>query len=296
MMHTLNESERLKEKFGKIFINRPEVDWNNVYEDENENLVCGKCGKKKTTLFAYPEILGLGKEEKRIYTMCDCDTKKYEEEKRAEEEQKNAERVVSLKARLALDPSLQDLSLSSFDLETNESFAKAHKRASLFVERFKEFDSKGYGIYFYGNKGTGKTSLMAAMANELIEKYRVIATFYRLQDLFDEMRRNREGVLKQMRFSSALFLDDVGTERFINGTGADLEGQSMFYDIISARLSANKPTVFSSNYTIADLEKKRGLRSASADRLFQLSTAIVKIEGESYRRIIRDENVKNLPF
>ena len=297
MTHISNEqdTQALKEKFGKHFINRS-IDWNEVFEDENGELRCKKCGKPKTKFFKYPEILGNKSEEKRIYVMCDCDKSIYEHERELEREIEKKNNIEQLKDRLNLDEGLSKMNFDYFDSDCDESFTKALFRAKAFVAHFMEFSNKGYGIYLYGNKGVGKTSIMAAMANELIERYQCCVGFFRLQDLFERMKKRREETLDMIKNVSVLFLDDVGTERFVNVEGSDLEAQSMFYDIVSARLGANKPTVFSSNFTIGELEKRRGLRSATADRLFLLSSALVKIEGESYRRKIRTEMIKNIPF
>ena len=43
------------------------------------------------------------------------------------------------------------------------------------------------------------------------------------------------------------------------------------------------PTIFTSNYSIQDLINDRGLEVKTADRIAEMSNAVIKLEGTSYR-------------
>ena len=50
-----------------------------------------------------------------------------------------------------------------------------------------------------------------------------------------------------------------------------------------------KPTIFTSNYSLQELVQDRGLLDKTVDRILEMSTAILKVEGRS-NRAKREEN------
>ena len=67
--------------------------------------------------------------------------------------------------------------------------------------------------------------------------------------------------------------------------------QEKIYDIINRRYANKMPTIFTSNYSIQDLINDRGLEVKTADRIAEMSNAVIKLEGTSYREtMLRRKN------
>ena len=98
-----------------------------------------------------------------------------------------------------------------------------------------------------------------------------------------------ENMLAEVPF---LFIDDLGTER-VQKDGQDMWLQEKIYDIVNKRYNNKKPTIFSSNNSLQQLIEEKGLMQKTVDRILEMSSAIMKVEGDSYRFKMRD---KNLPF
>ena len=69
---------------------------------------------------------------------------------------------------------------------------------------------------------------------------------------------------------------------------ASTDEKYMLYQILNARYNTRKPTVLISNFTKADFLQYIGV--AAADRLVE-SAEIWELNGESYRRELREQNV-----
>ena len=89
-----------------------------------------------------------------------------------------------------------------------------------------------------------------------------------------------------------LFIDDFGTEKVSKGN-EDLWLQGKVYDIINSRYVNNKPTIFTSNYSLRELVESRGVADKTVDRIMEM-TEIMKLEGVSYRKLLHQS--RELPF
>ena len=114
------------------------------------------------------------------------------------------------------------------------------------------------GLYIYGPTGVGKTHLIVAMANMLIEngfavKYIVVTQF--LSDLRTSYNANNnertteDEHLQLVLDAPILILDDLGAERFTDWSVEKL------YHIISYRYDRELPTLITSNYFLDRLEE-----------------------------------------
>ena len=89
-----------------------------------------------------------------------------------------------------------------------------------------------------------------------------------------------------------LFIDDIGTEA-LKKNDEDTWLQGVVFDVINKRYNNKKPTIFTSNHSIQELISQRGFMPKTVDRIIEMSSLILKIEGKSFRI----ENRKNeLPF
>jgi DNA replication protein DnaC len=172
---------------------------------------------------------------------------------------------------------------------SNKSFKIAFDRCKKYCEVAEEVLKKGYGIYLYGNSGTGKTLLTSCMANELMEKeYTVLFTnFFEILKAIRNTYNNSstetdDSIINSITEVDFLFIDDLGTESLSKNDGDNFT-QDKIFEIINKRYNKQKPTIFSSNYHIRELVGSRNFMDKTVDRINEMSSLGLKIEGESYR-------------
>lgn len=116
---------------------------------------------------------------------------------------------------------------------------------------------EGKGLYFWSEtKGSGKTMLATALANELINVHHRYVKFATSLDILDEIKAtfgrkddNAESkLLSDLVSAEFLIIDDFGTERATDWAG------ERFYQIVNKRYINKKVTFYTSNY---DLKKLR---------------------------------------
>lgn len=147
---------------------------------------------------------------------------------------------------------LIDAKLPDFKL-SNDERKEALTEANNFVEQFQ----KGQfikGLYLYGKYRTGKTFLLSAIANALIEKDIQIVFAY-FPDLVRNIKASisdntLEKRIKHLKMCDLLILDDLGGE-YMTAWFRD----EIFGPILQYRLSMGLPLLVSSNYRMKDLHK-----------------------------------------
>ncbi len=111
-------------------------------------------------------------------------------------------------------------------------------------------------LYIRGGVGVGKTRLMASLLNE--SKRNSLVSFVRVGDLVERAREllttagGYSDYLKQYKKVDVLGLDDIGAEKGSDFSRRVLQG---LYD---ARLDHKKRTLFTSNFSLGDLEEFLG--------------------------------------
>lgn len=169
----------------------------------------------------------------------------------------------------------------------SESFEKARARAQKYCEVHETCKEHGYGIYFYGDNGRGKTALMACMIHELIrlgnECY--ITSISELGDNIINKRVDLEKV-KNIAF---LFLDDIGSEKTMNGEQTTWLNDKLF-EIVAHRDKGMLPTIFSSNVQPSDL-LKNGVMKKTVERISSMSTAKLEIVTDNSYRSRKTESI-----
>lgn len=253
----------------------------NTYIGEDGLLHCTKCNGLRQT----KDIIdGFGQ---RMPVPCDC---MKEEKRKANErdEYNNKMRVLDrIRSASLLGERYKDTTFDKTDLMVNEGFLKAYNRCKRYCEISTDALVKGYGVYIYGESGVGKTHLTACMCNELINQYQqcLFTNFFEISKLIRaSWSRNTEaeGVIRKICSIDFLFIDDLGTEK-LQKNGEDNWLQEQVYDIINNRYNNKKPTIFSSNYSLNELITDRGMMQKTVDRINEMSTAIIKLQGTSYR-------------
>lgn len=242
---------------------------------EDGFLHCSECGQKIETLVEFP-LFEEGKTEMRkMRTSCKCRDKEKEEiEKRFEYEERQRQ-IMKLRGLSLMDSKLKDARFATYRVtEENE---KAFELAKKYVSRFDYMYEKGQGLMFYGDVGTGKSYVAAVIANELIERLRlvVMTSFVKLLDGAD---REDKDFIRKLNQADLLVIDDLGTER---STNYALE---RVYDIIDSRYRTGKPIIITTNLRMAEMKTCDDIRyNRIYDRIFEMCYP-EKMTGLSWRK------------
>lgn len=260
-----------------------------TYIGDDGLVYCSKCNTLRETENIIP-VFG-----RRMPIRCKCMKEASEKNDELEDYRKKMLRLDKLRSASLLGERYKDKSFDNTD-KVSEEFTKAMSRCKKYCDISDIALEKGYGIYIYGKSGTGKTHLTACMCNELISQYKqcLFTNFFEITKLikatFGSRNSEAENIIKRICEIDFLFLDDLGTES-LKKNGEDNWLQEQVYDIINKRYNNIKPTIFTSNYSLNELVAERGMMDKTVDRIMEMSTAIIKLSGESYRaRNRRKEN------
>ncbi len=129
----------------------------------------------------------------------------------------------------------------------NEQLAKAQQHAARLADGFPVVDR---GLFLLGPPGVGKTHLAVAVLRQVITTRGARGIFYDTRDLlrvirstYDPVNQTAEmDVLKPVMEADMLVLDDLGAEKTSEWVEETLNL------IVNARYSAQRTTVFTSNY------------------------------------------------
>ena len=270
------------EGLGALALHLIPMNIENTYEGEDGLLYCTKCHTRRVSKNII-EPFG-----KRMPVPCECmkEADRKQEEQKAQQEKLN--RLDKLRGASLLGERYRDAWFTKTDLNRPSDFQKAFQRCQRFCQIADQALENGWGMYIYGDSGTGKTHLTACMCNELMSQMRqcLFTNFFEISKLIKATWNGNSDaatVINRICDVDFLFLDDLGTEKLTNN-GEDNWLQGQVFDIINKRYNNNKPTIFSSNYSMNQLITDRGMMAKTVDRIGEMSTAMIKLTGESYRR------------
>jgi DNA replication protein DnaC len=151
------------------------------------------------------------------------------------------------------------------------------------------------GAYIRGPVGCGKTHIMKAILNYIIDwkiqlelqnQHAPLRPFWINMSLYlDELRHDNVEIKKRAQTATVLFIDDIGTS-----TKTDWVTDQVF-QLIDYRAERDLQTFITSNYKIADLEPFYGERVIS--RLFSMCVA-VEMVGKDHRIKQMKNNFSNI--
>ena len=202
-------------------------------------LYCGKCNAPKEY---YVEKLG-----KKMYCACSC----ADEEEKKRKEGEILSKIENLRKEcFGSDYSLFKCTFDNADGKDSDIFG----RAKYYVKEFDNYYKQGKGMLFYGGVGSGKTYLVACIANALIDKQKrcLLTDFPSINCKWNNMNE-RDKIILDLLSYDLLIIDDFGAERKTDSMA------EMVYTIIDKRLKANKPIVLTSNISKDELLNPQNL-------------------------------------
>lgn len=170
-------------------------------------------------------------------------------------------------SKLSVELPLSQCTFDSFSLDYYREDPKAHERMSVILKSCREyadnFRTHSPSLLFWGGTGLGKTHLSLAVANAVLDKgFGVVyGSAQRFAVALDRERfgrdRDDDSTSGDLKECDLLILDDLGTEF------SSAYPNAAIYDVVNARLMAERPTIISTNYGIHALEERYGERFAS---------------------------------
>jgi len=159
-----------------------------------------------------------------------------------------------------------------------------YRVATDFAKNYPNIKNKRCnGLAYTGTVGTGKTHLLAAIANFLLSKG-ISVCFVNTPSFISELRRSQfeEGRIDEQVDAisniEVVVFDDLAKEKSTEWV------QNQYYKIVNHRYINNLPTLFSTNSNMEELEEKLG--DATASRLYAMTKdRLIHIVDEDHRII-----------
>lgn len=276
--------------------------------DPPEPVPCEYCGKPRYTQGFW--MCGVIRWNFKGPERCDCPeaVAAYEQEtaerEAAENAQREAERAERMRERVreiigasGMNARFLRRTFATFQptKENHRALAACKKYADNFRDKQPGYneDPGRNGLFITGPKGTGKTHLAAAIANQLMQEGTAVVCMTMI-DLLDRIKQTFEqhqkwgasesSVLNTYKEVPLLIIDDMGKEP------ATEWAVSKIYAIINARYEAYLPTIITTNYSDSELVRRLTPKDsgdsttadATIDRLREMCAAIVTT-GDSWR-------------
>lgn len=148
------------------------------------------------------------------------------------------------------------------DINPTKNRIEIIKWIKNYYDSFDPYTTKK-GLYLHGNFGTGKTFLLAALINELKNKYGVKTEIVYVPELLRKLKENLSLVgdkLYYLENIDILLLDDIGAEKVTDWGRDEIIGT-----ILQTRMNKGMPTFFTSNLNISELETHLSLTKDHED-------------------------------
>ena len=174
------------------------------------------------------------------------------------------------------------------DIKPTKSRIEVIKWIKNYYDKFDPYKTSK-GLYLHGNFGTGKTYLIAALLNELKNKFGVSVEMVYVPELLRKLKENLNFVgdkLYYLENVNILFLDDIGAEKVTEWGRDEIIGT-----ILQTRMNMGLPTFFTSNLTMDALEKNLGITKENEDKVkarriierIKFLTDDIELLGNNYR-------------
>ncbi len=172
----------------------------------------------------------------------------------------------------------KDMTLSNFRADVyKEQKSKAEIKEACniikaYLNSFEEQKQNGMGLYLYSKvKGSGKTRMIASIANELVKNHQV--KFAVSTSIISEIRNtwrkdsqySESKLLNDLSTVDILIIDDFGTEKVVDWIN------DKYYHIINERYINKKVTMFTSNENLFTLQYDERITSRIKEKSYEIS-------------------------
>ena len=236
-------------------------------------------------------------DDKKFMARCMCECQSQAEAER-EQERKRQQAIDEFNNRSQLSMiGSRYRNIRFADATITDNNRAVYDKCRNYVNRAKEIRENNIGLYIYGDNSSGKTYLTACVCNELLWRgYRCVYT--NLATMLNEIRGSYDGqgmgeceLISRLQAYDFAFIDDLGKEfigREYNAASSKWAEEKLF-EVINARYNAQKPTIFSSNYSIAELASVLSLDKAIIERINEMATRVLKLDGDDFRTAARSD-------
>lgn len=193
-----------------------------------------------------------------------------------------------------LPNTFKNVYLSNFNInlyQNQEQIAVACNLIKIYLDNLDENLNNGMGLYIYSDtKGSGKTRMLVSLANEFLKRGMQVK-FATSIAIINEIKRtwNEEVEIGESQLLSALIntkvlmIDDFGIETYKKWI------EERFYHIINERYINKKPTFFTSNVELDNLEYDDRIKNRVLEVCYQ-----IHFPEESIRKYIANENQRKI--
>lgn len=252
---------------------------NETYVGEDGLLYCAKCHTPCEKVLPHP--LEKGKLW-RVHVMCQCEREAYEKDQ-PERAKREFEEMVSRNRMVCF----HEKQMYAMTFEADDGSVPAMEKARAYVSHWDEVRKKNVGLLFYGDVGTGKTYIAAAIANELLNQGKkvLMRDFTEISNIsaFDS-----DEYVRSLSAYDLLVLDDLGAERT-----TEFAMQNVF-NVVNRRMESGKPLIVTTNKSMDDLKNPKELTDKRIyDRILAMCTPIF-VGGNSKREKIASAHYQDL--
>ncbi len=246
-----------------------------TYTGDDNLLRCAKCDGKLETIVDFMGIT------KKVRCICKCRKAELAAEEEARKNEERLRKIEELRKTGFVDKQL----LSWTFYNDDGSHPAIMKAARNYVDNFKTLKENGKGLLLYGDVGTGKTYVAAAIANALVDKGVpvMMTNFSRIANKLQESFDGKQVYLDKLNMFDLLVIDDLAAERKTEYM------QEIVFTVVDARYRSGLPMIITTNLSIAAIKNATETAEKRVyDRILEKCFPI-EVKGKSHRR----KNVNN---
>ena len=251
-----------------------------VFNKPHNAVLCSVCGKPKKIL-RWSDRLGdvaFFPVEKK----CDC-------EKKAIEKEEKARHLAFVKSYYNTEPYLQEIKIdyreARFkDIEGGHMDSCFYNTLECLRAYVDSYSAGSKGVSITGDIGTGKSTLMAGLRNELLDRgfSCALATVTKICEHTRKHTETEEFCYRTYWDVDVLIIDDIGADISSADKFKRSEYNSILFSLVNERLTNNRTVCYTSNLSKSDMEAT-GIDKRITDRLREMIGNVYALEGESKR-------------